>query len=69
VAGEFFKTVALGFRLRPRGLKQIVEVEVEIRNSAHVKIADGDSKRMVNCRAIERKFGEAIKLPAIPARG
>ncbi len=37
VAGEFFKTVRLGFPLRPRRLEEVFQVEVEFGSSAHEK--------------------------------
>ncbi len=37
VAGELFKIVGLGFPLRPRGLEEIFQVEVEIGSVAHEK--------------------------------
>jgi hypothetical protein len=35
VPGEFFKAVGLGFSLRPRGLEEIFQVEVEFGTGAH----------------------------------
>ena len=35
VAGELCKFVGLGFPLRPRGLEEVLQVEVEIRDVAH----------------------------------
>ena len=36
IAGEFCKFVGLGFSLRPCGLEQVFQVQIEIRNVAHV---------------------------------
>ena len=39
VAGEFFKTIGLGFPLRPGGLKEVFQVKIQICDVAHIKKA------------------------------
>jgi hypothetical protein len=38
-AGEFFKTVYVGFALRPSGLKQVFQIQAYVCGIAHVKKA------------------------------